>query len=176
MASQTQSFTLHEVNLCNLSRWEHGSLGYATLIGSPNPKIPSMTWTPTIQHLFSGEAQNLLRFGSSKKLHATCNTSLENVFHEIIKVWGEPYFNGLKVQKLGLYLYFGTCWHEWDSGLHMNRPSQPQKSQHHANHIQVKPKHIFKIQIVWWICRCISIVSKFHGWYMNAWQWLFELL
>ena len=75
-----------EINMCNLSRLEHGSCNLPLHMG-PMSQVPNMTWMHTWQHFWRRGLGLVLRVGSSKKLDPSLHTSPTICFfHKLIKI------------------------------------------------------------------------------------------
>ena len=81
------------MNLCNLTRWEHGSWDLTLHKGSPilHPKYDTNAYIDN--NFWRWSSRLLLRVGLSKKLDLIHNTSLEEA--SCIK-WSRSYFHGYK--------------------------------------------------------------------------------
>ena len=115
-----------QVNLCNLSCWEHGSWDLPTHTWS---QVPSMTWKSTWQHFLEVRLGTCIESWSSKKPDPTLNTSPVNIFawnkqDPILMMINHIFmlFGGSKVETLppmlGLTNMSGTS----DFGPHVNQP------------------------------------------------------
>ena len=103
------------LNLCNISRSEHGNWDLPLHMES---QVLSPSWDAYMATLFGGEAWDILLIvGSSTKLDPTLNTSPTNIWSDFYD--NRPYFDGWGSK-------IGTLYPCWDlltrGGLHVNWP------------------------------------------------------